>query len=106
MIETGIYVGLNDRDTKEQKLETERYVNILKSVCRNYEAAFSFSVQQGGYMHEDGTYTQENSLVLSLIDADKNLIDEIAKDLCVFFHQESVMITKEYVRAYFVREEL
>ena len=36
MIETKICVGLNDRDTKEQKLETEKYVRILKNVCRSF----------------------------------------------------------------------
>ncbi|MCR5808541.1 MAG: DUF3574 domain-containing protein [Clostridiales bacterium] len=106
MIETKIYVGLNDSETKEQKLDTQKYVSVLKNVCRSYGAAFSFVLEQGGYMHEDGAYTQENTLVLSLIDADKRIIDEIAKDLCVFFHQESVMITQDLVRAYFISESL
>ena len=92
MIETKIYVGLNDSVTKEQKLDTEKYIHILRNVCRSYGVAFSFVLQQGGYIHEDGTYTQENTIVLSLIDADETVIEEIAKDLCAFFHQESVLI--------------
>ena len=31
---------------------------------------------------------------------------EIAKDLCVFFHQESVMVTTVPVRVVFVREQM
>ena len=61
---------------------------------------------QGGYIHEDGQYTQENTLVLTLIDADSETVNEMAKDLCVFFHQESVMITENEVRAYFINEKL
>lgn len=106
MIETKIYVGLNDAETKTQKLGTERYVKVLKNVCRSYGVAFSFMVAQGGYLHEDGTYTQENTLILSLIDADPKRIGEIAKDLCVFFHQESVLITEDRVRAYYVSESI
>ena len=106
MIETKIYVGLNDSETKTQKLGTERYVSILKNVCRSYGVAFSFQVVEGGYLHEDGTYTQENTLVLSMIDADPKLIEEIAKDLCAFFHQESVLITEDRVRAYYVSESI
>lgn len=106
MTETRIYVGLNDSETMEQKFHTGKYVSILKNVCKSYKAAFSFSVQQGGYFHEDGRFTQENSLVLSLIDADKTTVNEIAKDLCAFFHQESVLITENAVRAYFVNETL
>ena len=106
MTETRIYAGLNDSETLEQKFDTDKYVNILKNVCKSYGVAFSFSVQQGGYLHEDGRFTQENSLVLSLIDADKTTINEIAKDLCAFFHQESVLITENAVRAYYINETL
>ena len=106
MNETKIYVGLNDSETMKQEHETEKYISILKSVCFNYHVAFSFSVVQGGYIHEDGQYTQENTLVLTLIDADSETVNEMAKDLCVFFHQESVMITENEVRAYFINEKL
>ena len=106
MIETKIYVGLNDSETKEQRLDTEKYISILRNVCRSYGVAFSFVLQQGGYIHEDGTYTQENTIVLSLIDADENIIGEIAKDLCAFFHQESVLITQGTIRAYFISESI
>ena len=68
--------------------------------------AFSFCVQQGGYFHEDGRFTQENTLVLSLIDADSTTVNEIAKDLCAFFHQESVMITESPVSMHFIRETI
>ena len=106
MNETKIYVGLNDALTLKQEHETEKYVSILKNVCYSYHVAFSFSVVQGGYFHEDGRYTQENTLVLTLIDTDSEIINEIAKDLCVFFRQESVMITESEIRTYFVNERL
>ncbi len=106
VIETRIYVGLNDAVTLQQEFETEKYIRILKNVCRSYHVAFSFVVEQGGYVHEDGEYTQETSLVLSLIDVESENVNEIAKDLCVFFHQESVMITESEVRTYFINEKL
>ena len=104
MTETKIYVGLNDSETKKQEHETATYVSVLKKVCRSYRVPFSVSLSEGGYMHEDGQYTEELTLVISLIDADSTIIDEIAKDLCVFFHQESVMITEDRVRAYFITQ--
>ncbi|MBQ6268377.1 MAG: hypothetical protein IJK64_11490 [Clostridia bacterium] len=106
MTETKVYIGLNDLETMKQEHETQRYVEILKNVCRNYHVAFSFTVAQGGYFHADGQYTQEVSLVLSLIDTPAETVNEIAKDLCVFFHQESLLITEETVRAYFITEQL
>lgn len=106
MQETKIYIGLNDADLHVQKFETEKYTSILKRVCMNYHVAFSYTIAEGGYFHDNGDYTQETSLILSLIDADDYIIDEMAKDFCVFFHQESVLITKSEVQSYYVRESL
>ena len=106
MIETKIYVGLNDSVTKTQIFETEKYINILRNVCFAYHTPFSFDVEEGGYIHENGEYTRETSLILSLIDTDTKTVNEIAKDLCVFFHQESVMITEDRIRTYFISETL
>ena len=95
MIETRIYVGLNDADTKAQKHETEKYINILKNVCRNYHVAFSVDIEQGGYFHDDGEYTEE---------PDRKIVREIAKDLCTFFHQESVLVTEDHIKGYFITQ--
>ena len=106
MTETKIYVGLNDSVEKRQLLETEKYISVLRNVCYAYDTPFSFGVEEGGYIHESGEYTKETTLVLTLIDADKTIVSEIAKDLCTFFHQESVLITEGIVRAYYVSESL
>ena len=106
MKKTEIYIGLNDQETKTQKFETSKYVSILKNVCICYRVPFSFSLIEGGYIHENGAYTQETTLVLSLIGAERSVIEEIAKDLCAFFHQESVLITSGEVETYSISESL
>ena len=102
MIKTDIYIGLNDQVTGEQKFVTDRYASLLKKVCMSYRVPFSFHLMEGGYIYESGEYTQENTLLLTLIDADPALVDEIARDLCAFFRQESVLITKQEVETYSV----
>ena len=106
MIESRIYVGLNDLTTNTQLFENEMYINVLRNVCYSYKVPFSFNVQEGGYIYESGEYARETSLVLTLIDADKAVVNDIAKDLCAFFHQESVLITENQIRAYYVHETL
>ena len=106
MIEITISVGLNDAVTKQQEHPTKTYVAIMKNVCKSYHVAFSFIVSEGGYFHDNGDYTQEKTLVLCLLDPEKGVVDDIARDLCAFFHQESVLITESEVRAYFIKEEL
>ncbi len=44
--------------------------------------------------------------MLSLIDADSKVVDAISRDLCAFFNQESVLITENEVKAYFVNERI
>ena len=106
MTETKIYVGLNDSVTMKQVFETEKYIDVLKNVCYSYGTPFSFALEQGGYIHENGEYTKENTLVLTLIGADKKVVEEIGKDLCAFFHQESVLVTEGEIRTYFIKEAL
>ena len=101
-----IYIGLNDPDTGDQKFDTERYVSILKGVCRSYKIPFSFHTLSGGYIYDNGTFTEENTLALTLLDAEESAVQEIAKDLCVFFHQESVLITKTPSEVVVIRESL
>jgi hypothetical protein len=105
MTEITISVGLNDAATKRQEYQTEMYVDVMKHVCQSYKVPFSFIVSDGGYCHENGDYTQEKTLVLCLLDPREGVADAIARDLCVFFHQESVLITESKVRAYYIKEE-
>ena len=44
--------------------------------------------------------------MLTLIDAERAVIEEIARDLCTFFRQESVLVTSSEVDTYSVRSEL
>ena len=104
MTETKIYVGLNDSATMKQEHDTERYVSILKQVCVDYGTAFSFDVINGGYIHDNGEYTEENTILLSFIDAPQETVDAIAKDLCKLFHQESVLITTDRINVRTIRE--
>ena len=104
--QTTIYIGLNDSETGVQKFDSGKYLSILKNACQNYNVAFSVQFINGGYFHEDGRYTDENTLMLRLIDIPEETIREIAKDLCFFFHQESVLVTLQPASMYYVKETL
>ena len=102
MTEFKIYVGLNDSTTKKQLFETEKYISILKKVCYAYHTPFSFNLENGGYFHENGDYVEENTLMLTLVDVPDETVEQIATDLCVFFHQESVLVVRSGVSTFFV----
>ncbi len=104
--ETQVFIGLNDSETREQMLETDQYVSILKKVCRQFGVPFSFDVVEGGYVHDDGEFTEEKSIVLTFVDVPQETVDEIAKELCVLFHQESILVTTDRIRVRSIREAL
>ena len=106
MKETIIHIGLNDMNAHEQLFDDEKYINILVNVCKNYEVAFSVTQMNGGYFHDDGSYVVEKSMALKLIDVPDDKVNEIAKDLCVFFHQESVLITRNEIEAFLLSEKV
>lgn len=104
--QTTVYIGLNDSETGVQKYDSEKYISILKNACRIYKVAFSVQEIRGGYFCEDGRYTEENTLKLTLIDVPEQTVRELAKDLCVFFNQESVMITSAPTEVVFIKEAI
>ena len=81
-----LYIGLNDADTHEQKFGTDKYYRILRHVCRQYHVAVSVSLNEGSYFHEDGTYVEEKTLVLTMMGVTDETVREIARDLCTFFN--------------------
>ncbi len=106
MLEARIYVGLRDKDSHEQIFETEKYKDELKEICKSYHAPFSLQVIEGGYFHDDGTWVEENSLLITLIGVSRKTAYAIAKNVCSSFHQESVMITCATVLPFNVHDSL
>ena len=103
--ETQVYIGLNDSETKKQEHDTGRYVSILKRVCVEHGTPFSFDVINGGYIHDDGEYTEENTIVLTFIDIERETVEDIARDLCTLFNQESVLMTTGLVKIQMIRPD-
>ena len=103
--ETQVYIGLNDSETKRQEHDTGRYVSILKRVCVEHGTPFSFDVINGGYIHDDGEYTEENTIVLTFIDIERETVEDIARDLCTLFNQESVLMTTGLVKIQMIRPD-
>ena len=105
-VKSTIYVGLNDAVTGVQKYDTEKYIEVMHYVFRHYHVPFSYHQVTGGFFHEDGRFTRENTLVITLIDTDGDTVMEIAKDLCAFFHQESVLVSEAPCSTVFVQESI
>ena len=101
-----ICVGLNDCETDCQKFDTEKYMTVIEYVCKNNNIAYSIETMRGGYAYENGGFARENSLGITLIGATKEVVNDLAAELCAMFNQESVLIFHDRVSAYFLTEKL
>ena len=93
-IKYDIYVGLKDKDTYEEYITLDDFKEILDRYCFTNNVAFSLVVLRGGYTHNKG-YVIENSLKVELINAEYEIVLDLAKWLKEKINTDTVMITKE-----------
>ena len=92
-----LYVGLNDKDTHEQRLIMDRVVSLVIWASNGYKSPITGQSGFGTYYSESGEQVNEKSIVITLVDVSEELAHEIAADLCAFLNQSEVMITRENV---------
>lgn len=98
IIKYSLYLGLNDKDTKTQKIDTLEAYKILCNLLKSYNVeGFTVYNAQGFYVHDDGSFTVENTLKVELMFIKELTVDNIIKQLKIIFNQESVIKQVEEV---------
>ncbi len=98
IIKYSLYLGLNDKDTKTQKIDTLEAYKILCNLLKSYNVeGFTVYNAHGFYVHDDGTFTVENTLKVELMFIEELTIDNIIKQLKIIFNQESIIKQVEEV---------
>lgn len=81
MIKFTLYVGLNDKDTKKQEINTLEAYKIINTLLLNYTDGATIFEATGIYKHEDGTFTTEKTLRIELLFVDRAVVLEIVEQL-------------------------
>lgn len=85
-------VGLNDKDTKIQKLDSiEAYKIVENTLLNNGLSGYTIYQGKGLYKHDNGDITQENTLIIEIIFTTEEIVDKIIKILKQVLNQESVL---------------
>ena len=90
-----LYVGLNDKDTKTQKIDTLSAYNLTNNILLNYVEGATVTQSKGIYKHNNGNVVIENTLIIELLFTDKTTVETIAKELKMAWNQESIAIQKQ-----------
>lgn len=98
IVKYSLYLGLNDKDTKTQKIDTLEAYKILCNLLKSYNVeGFTVYNAHGFYMHDDGTFTTENTLKIELMFIDEKIVDNIIKQCKIIFNQETIIKQVEEV---------
>lgn len=87
-----LYIGLNDKDTKNQEITTLDAYKIATNIFVEYTGGATIYESKGIYTHNDGTIVIENTLVCLVFSDDNDSIKKAAAALKTAFNQESVII--------------
>ena len=95
-----LYVGLNDKDTKTQKIDTLSAYNLTNNILLNYVEGATVTQSKGIYKHNNGNVVIENTLIIELLFTDNDIVNKIANDLKKALNQESIEIQKFNIESY------
>lgn len=89
-----LYIGLNDKDIREQIVSMEEARDILGHICLDYVQGYMASETSGGWLDEQQQKIKENTLVFTIYGATDAQIHGIADEAILALNQEAVLIVK------------
>lgn len=96
-----LYVGLNDKDTKTQKIDTLGATKIVENIITTLAGGGTIYNAVGVYTHESGEIVTENTLRIELIDIAAAALEEIITTLKAVLNQESIIKQTEVINSVF-----
>lgn len=105
MIKHIFNIGLNDQTQRKQIYTSKQAQQHIITQLQKHKAITGYTMHtaKGGYMHNDGTTTNENSLILELFDKlPRKIIKQLANDIKDTLNQESVVYTKQRTKGVFI----
>lgn len=97
-----LYIGLNDKDTLKQKIDTEEAVNIVSNVFCGYSDGCTIYRATGYYKNEAGEDTIENTLKVEVFDIAEDKLHMACRVLKLMLNQESIVKQTEVVNSEFI----
>lgn len=93
MSTVNLYIGLNDKDTKRQKISNlDAKTEISRILFKYFPDGFTLQECQGMYRHKDGTVVCENTIKVILLYNIKEIIFEVIQDLKCELNQECIAV--------------
>lgn len=103
MIKYNIYLGLNDKDTLKQKIDTSKAKKeVYKILLNNNIKAYTIYLVNGVFTNEKNDITQEKTLKIEVLDIKKDDILKSIKEIKKVLNQESILLEIEKKEVNFI----
>lgn len=104
MLKTSLYVGLNDKDSKQQIIVDSVAKQVIIYAVVKQKLDFTLFECNGVYTHENGVSVIEKSFKIELLcfENEKTFnekILQVVKDLKIMLNQESIAVSREYIES-------
>ena len=97
-----LYIGLNDKDTKQQKIDNLEAVKIVQNVLTDTTGGGTVYNATGIYKHDDGTVIIENTLRVEIVAAALEAVHAAINIIKPALNQESIILQTERVESVFI----
>lgn len=94
-----LYLGLNDKDSKQQEIATvEAYKIVSNLISSDFDGGTIFEAK-GIYKHEDGQIVTETTLRIELLFTEAVKVKALCDTLKKLFNQESIAVQEEVINS-------
>ena len=94
-----LYLGLNDKDSKQQEIATvEAYKIVSNLISSDFDGGTIFE-SKGIYKHEDGQIVTETTLRIELLFTEAIKVKALCETLKKLFNQESIAVQEEVINS-------
>ena len=94
-----LYLGLNDKDLKVQKISTlEAFKIVSNLIASRFDGGTIFEAD-GVYKHDNGVFVIEKTLRIELLFVERPEVVEFVKVLKEIFNQESIAVQEETINS-------
>lgn len=99
-----LYMGLFDKDTKRQEIDTISAYKIVENETAQRFGGATISEANGIYKHDDGTVIIEPTIKMEILmfdyqESDKKQVKDFVEYLKKFFNQESIAVQMSKVES-------
>ena len=90
-----IFIGLTDKNTNYQKIDTVSAIEIVKNVCISKKLGYTLFEANGGYKDSNSILHTEKTLVLEMDHITDDELHSVMADISKRLNTNALMYTKE-----------